>query len=179
MHAYPPARVNDARRSTASAPFTECRAPAVTDRPRVATLAKRQGFAINVPADMAHRPPALRADRKSVILRAEIFRMGEAEPTLHRVLNLSATGLCIAAPAGLTPKAAVVVSIGQVEQVSADTVWVRNGTAGLRFHEPVDLAAARKPRSGGARPAPAAGWLAELNSPYDRGPARGAATSRS
>lgn len=111
-------------------------------------------------------PSSPRPARTSVMLRAEIFREGTRDATQHRVLNLSATGLCVAARDEFTPDSAVAVSIGQVEHAAADVVWVRAGKAGLRFREPLDVAAARRPRVGDAALPPAAGWMAELNSPY-------------
>lgn len=116
---------------------------------------------MNAPVDIA-RPP-----RTSVMLRAQLFRVGDSASSDHRVVNVSETGLCIAQVADLAVDTIVVVTIGQVEHAPADVIWVEAGLAGLSFHTPIDLAAARmrRARSSAVSP-PAAGWMAELSSPY-------------
>ncbi len=111
--------------------------------------------------------PLSRATRISVMLSADLFRVGKAGGSPHRVTNISETGICIAQPGDLEADSVVVVSIGRIEQVAADVVWVRSGLAGLRFHVPIDVAEARARRPAGYRSvAPSAGWLAALNDPY-------------
>ena len=112
-------------------------------------------------------PVALpRSPRTSVMLRALVFGRGETAPSDHRVVNVSDTGLCVAQAEGLTADTIVAVTIGKVKHAPADVVWAEAGLAGLAFHAPIDLQAARtRVRGGGARP-PAAGWMAELSSPY-------------
>ena len=111
--------------------------------------------------------PAARSPRTSVMLTTHVFTMGAAEPSTHRVINLSATGVCIAQPAGLQPDTIVAVSIGQIDHAAADIVWVRGGLAGLKFRRPIDLAAARTRRaSGSVMAAPGAGWLGDLTDAY-------------
>ncbi len=102
------------------------------------------------------------------MLSATVFRLNRVgEP--HRVTNISETGLCIVQAGALDVGSVVVVTIGQVEQVPADIVWVRAGLAGLKFHTPIDVARARLRRAAGqAAAAPSAGWMAELNDPYAR-----------
>ncbi len=108
-----------------------------------------------------------RATRTSVMLSADMFRAGRAGASLHRVTNISETGICIAQPGDLAIGSVVVVTIGRIEQVAADVVWVRSGLAGLRFQAPIDVAEARARRPAGYRSvAPSAGWLAALNDPY-------------
>ena len=108
-----------------------------------------------------------RATRTSVMLSADVFQAGRPGSTAHRVTNISETGMCVVQPPGLTPGNVVVLAIGRVEHVIADVVWVRAGLAGLRFHEPVDLALAKTRRLAGHVIAPpSAGWLAALNDPY-------------
>ena len=108
-----------------------------------------------------------RATRTSVMLSADVFRAGRARSGAHRVTNISQTGMCIAQPDDLAPGAVVVVTVGRVEQVAADVVWVRSGLAGLRFHAPIDVAVAKTRRPAGqVSAAPSAGWLAQLNDPY-------------
>ena len=112
---------------------------------------------------------APRSPRTSVMLRAHIFAMGADAPSDHRVVNLSDTGLCIAGPGTLKPDTIVVVSIGRIDHQPADVVWVRAGQAGLKFHRAIDLAAARaRSTTTGPLTPPAAGWMADLRSPYRR-----------
>jgi hypothetical protein len=117
---------------------------------------------------MDQESPAPRRARTSVMLGADLFRMGTAVPSRHRVANISATGLCIAQADAITPQETVVVSVGQVEQAVADVIWVEGGLAGLSFQSPIDLHAARLRRRGTPPPTPAAGWMAELNDSYRR-----------
>ena len=73
--------------------------------------------------------------------------------------------------------ATVLVSVGALETVGATIVWVKDGSAGLRFATAIEPEKARakaalgpKAVSGTKQPSPAmspeAGWLGELNSPY-------------
>ncbi|MGA1798015.1 PilZ domain-containing protein [Sphingomonas sp. 4RDLI-65] len=111
--------------------------------------------------------PLSRATRTSVMLSTELFRAGRAASSPHRVTNISETGICIAQPGDLIVGSVVVVTIGRIEQVVAEVVWVRSGLAGLRFQAPIDVAEARARRPAGYRSiAPSAGWLAALNDPY-------------
>ncbi len=108
-----------------------------------------------------------RATRISVMLSAELFRDGRHGSSAHRVTNISETGLCIAQPGDLAVGSVVVVTIGRVEQVPADIIWVRTGLAGLKFQRPIDVVEARGRRPAGYKVvAPSAGWLAALNDPY-------------
>jgi len=118
---------------------------------------------------MDNQPTIARSPRTSVMLRAQIFAVGDQDASDHRVVNVSETGLCIAQAADLVAESIVVVSIGSVEHAPADVVWVESGLAGLKFHEPIDVQEARKrnPNAASARP-PKSGWMAELRSPYGR-----------
>ena len=116
---------------------------------------------------MDKKPASSRIPRSSVMLTAHLFRAGQPGASQHRVVNMSEVGLCVGQAADLDPGSAVVVDIGQVEHVPADVVWVRNENAGLRFHDPIDLKAARLRRKGDSAP-PTSGWLADLNSAYRR-----------
>jgi hypothetical protein len=108
-----------------------------------------------------------RATRTSVMLSAELFRDGRQGSSAHRVTNIPETGLCIAQPGDLAAGSVVVVTIGRVEQVPADVIWVRTGLAGLKFQTPIDIAEARARRPAGYKSvAPSAGWLTALNDPY-------------
>ncbi|WP_140872473.1 PilZ domain-containing protein [Sphingomonas oligophenolica] len=116
---------------------------------------------MNAPVDIARSP------RTSVMLRASIFRNGDSDASDHRVVNVSETGLCVAQVLNLAVNTIVVVTIGLVEHAPADVVWVEAGLAGLSFHAPIDLAAARRRNARSGTPAaPASGWMAELSSPY-------------
>jgi hypothetical protein len=107
--------------------------------------------------------------RTSVMLRALLHAAGARDPTEHRVVNMSATGLCVAQGRKLKPGTIVVVTLGMLEYIPADVLWAESGLAGLQFHEPIDVQAARTRPKGGARySAPAAGWIAEIRSPYHR-----------
>ncbi|MES2339127.1 MAG: PilZ domain-containing protein [Pseudomonadota bacterium] len=105
---------------------------------------------------------SLRSQRASVMLSAQVFRHDHREPTLHRVTNISETGVCLAQDGELTAGSVVVLTIGQVEHVAADVKWSRGKLAGLAFREPIDVARSRLRRTGAAPPV-AAGWLADLN----------------
>lgn len=116
--------------------------------------------------DMASTPRL--APRSSVMLMAAVWRDDQAAASQHRVVNLSAAGIALAGGADLREGMTVAVSIGMIEHVGAQVVWVRAGQAGLHFHVPIDLAAARKRRAGGALPAPRAGWIDSLRDAYNR-----------
>ena len=102
------------------------------------------------------------------MLSAEVFRVDRDGASQHRVTNISETGVCITQAGDLVAgRTVVVVAIGSIAPTPANVAWVRSGLAGLSFQKPIDVPAARRRRANGvALPAPAAGWLAELNSPY-------------
>ncbi|MEG3169303.1 MULTISPECIES: PilZ domain-containing protein [Sphingomonas] len=119
--------------------------------------------------DPSDKPPSLaRATRTSVMLSADMFRVDRDGASQHRVTNISETGLCIAQAGDLVTGTVVVVAIGSIAPTAANVVWVRSGLAGLAFQTPIDVSEARRRRASGStlRP-PAAGWLAELNNPYN------------
>lgn len=111
---------------------------------------------------MTSAVPPLRDPRSAVMLNAGIARPGTAAATRHRVLNISDTGLCVAAAGMFVLGDEVIVTVGQIDRAAAQVMWVRGGIAGLAFREPTDAATARR------RPAPVApgpnraGWLAAL-----------------
>ncbi len=107
--------------------------------------------------------PTTRPPRSSVMLSAHIFRERVAVPSVHRIKNISETGVCLAQDGELTEGTVVVLSVGQADHVAADVKWVDCKLAGLAFREPVDLIRARMRRTDGGQPAIASGWLAELN----------------
>ena len=121
------------------------------------------------PDKKPHAESKTRAPRTSVMLTTHVFPLDGGDPSAHRVVNLSATGVCIAQPAGLATGAMVAVSIGRVDHAPADIIWVRGGLAGLRFRRPIDLPKARMRRVGGAPTTPpGAGWLRDLGDAYRR-----------
>lgn len=110
-----------------------------------------------------------RDPRTSVMLSAEVVRSEGSQPTQHRVLNVSVSGVCIAKPVGLVVDMPVLVSIGRVDHIGARVKWVRGDRAGLRFDEAIDLDAARQRRPGnGAPPPPTSGWMAAANERFRR-----------
>jgi len=113
--------------------------------------------------------PETRAPRTSVMLSADVVRSEGSQPTQHRVLNVSMSGVCIAKPAGLVADMPVMVSLGRVDHVAARVKWVRGDRAGLRFDAPIDLDAARQRRPGnGAPPPPTSGWMAAATDRFRR-----------
>ncbi|CAN5218987.1 hypothetical protein BH10PSE15_BH10PSE15_06440 [soil metagenome] len=111
------------------------------------------------------------------MLSATVTRFGGSEPTRHRVRDLSTGGLRIDQAAMLQVGATVLISVGALHAVGATVVWIENGSAGLRFAEPIDpdsarakaaisprppATAPRKPRGEG----PTAGWIPDLSDPY-------------
>lgn len=117
-----------------------------------------------------------REPRQSVFLSATLERFGSAETTKHRVRDLSPQGMRIDQAASLKVGATVLVAVGQLEAVGATIVWVKEGSAGLRFARTVDPDRARgkaavRPKAsvlpGQERQRGAtAGWVADLGDPY-------------
>lgn len=95
--------------------------------------------------------------RDSVFLLANVTAPDGATNG-YRARNLSPDGVCIDQPAGVDVGATLTLSIGLVEDIRAEVVWVRDGLAGLKFAAPIDPAQARKrapksldPKSGWGR----------------------------
>ncbi len=109
-------------------------------------------------------PTNSRSERASVMLMAQMWRAGGAAPEKHRVLNLSATGICISRPEGLAVPDSVTLLLGRADPAAAEVVWVRGGLAGLRFAEPIDMVAARAKVP--TVTAPRTGWMADAVNPY-------------
>lgn len=114
---------------------------------------------------MSTKAPEPRDPRESVLLIATVIS-GEVEPARYRISNLSERGACLAQAGELVPGTKVSITIGVVENVPAEVMWVRGDLAGLRFDHAVDLQAARKRKPVGAVPPPSAGWAAELRNAY-------------
>ncbi|MCW3848423.1 PilZ domain-containing protein [Sphingomonas sp. LB-2] len=103
--------------------------------------------------------------RESVMMRAQIWVPGARAPSDCRVRNLSLSGACIISPGRLRRGDAIRASIGHVEDVDAEVMWVTADAAGIRFEDPIDLAAARRSRSAGVAQA---GWIGGMNDFYRR-----------
>lgn len=120
--------------------------------------------------------PAQREPRQSVFLSATLERFGSAETTKHRVRDLSPQGMRIEQAAGLQVGATVLVAVGQLEAVGSTIVWIKEGSAGVKFAKAIDPDQARGkavvrpkatilPRLEKQRGA-TTGWVADLDNPY-------------
>jgi hypothetical protein len=117
-----------------------------------------------------------REPRQSVFLSTTLERFGSAETTKHRVRDLSSQGMRIDLAAGLQVGATVLVAVGQLEAVGATIVWVKDGSAGVKFAKTIDPDQARgkaavRPKTHTAtnqqkQLGVTAGWVADLNNPY-------------
>lgn len=87
-----------------------------------------------------------RERRSSVIIIARITTP-DGRVTDRRLRNLSCAGGRIDHAGELSPGMTVRVQIGAVPECSAEVVWAEARAAGLRFARPVELEAARQPRS--------------------------------
>ena len=122
--------------------------------------------------DMSGHPntPPRAVDRDTVFLMARV-RGGRGEREGRYVVrNLSKTGACIAEPGPLEKGQRLVVALGQLENVAAEVAWARDGFAGLRFLQPIDVALARRH---GVKPARRtsdvkAGWLSDQRRPHQK-----------
>lgn len=125
----------------------------------------------SIPAD----PPS-RMTRAKVMLRAIIERRGQGAPTTHRVRDLSVQGMCVDQANDLPVGGTVLISVGALQSIEASVLWSRDGLAGLKFADPIDLNDARAKtaitaQSPAAEPpasekGPTAGWMADLKNPY-------------
>jgi hypothetical protein len=109
------------------------------------------------------------------MLSATLERFGGGAPTRHRVRDLSPGGMRIDQADAIQCGATVLVTVGALQAVGATVVWVRDGSAGLRFAQPIDADAAKAkvavaPRSVPQPPrgVPTAGWTYDLRNPYGR-----------
>lgn len=122
-----------------------------------------------------------RAERSNVMLMAVIEAFGGGTATRHRVRDLSSGGVRVDNAAGLRSGATVLISVGALQSVGATVKWVREGTAGLAFAQPINPENARKKAAippgapAGVAPvptvgsvAPTAGWIRDLRNPYRR-----------
>ncbi len=110
----------------------------------------------------------LRANRTSVMLSGILHRRDRADPSTHRVVNLSATGARLSGVEGLPIGEVVAITIGLVENALAEVVRREETAVGIRFVEPIDVERARTRRTTGTAAVPRAGWLAQMQNPYRR-----------
>ncbi|MBI0476896.1 PilZ domain-containing protein [Sphingomonas sp. MA1305] len=113
-----------------------------------------------------------RQKRSSVIVRAYLHVPGLPRPMLQRVRNLSLTGACVEHHGELKADMPIIVDMGLLEGLPAMVMWVTDRLAGLNFAQPIDLEAARRPRSAAASGTPASnvqvGWMDEMRHAYRR-----------
>ena len=102
-----------------------------------------------------------RAKRSGVIIKALIDSDGRQSE--RRVRNLSVTGARIDPGADLTVGQQLGVSMGRLQGLVAQVVWVRDGQAGIHFEDEIDMDAARAPRGAGRAQA---GWMTDINNAY-------------
>ena len=112
------------------------------------------------------------------MLSATVEQFGGGAPTRHRVRDLSPGGIRIDQADTIKVGATVLISVGVLEAVGATVRWVGDGCAGLAFAEKIDperarMRAAIAPRGAvkpagvqAAAPAPGAGWVTAMKSPY-------------
>ena len=123
--------------------------------------------------DASPNAQAGRAPRHRVMLSAIVERFGGGEPSRHRVRDLSTAGVRIDRVVDLPVGATVLVSVGRLQAVGATVVWVKDGSAGLKFAHNIDVDDARanaviapQPTNNKTRDPIRAGWIPDLKSPY-------------
>ena len=117
------------------------------------------------------RNASTRSPRSSVMLMAKLQHQPGAQPTQHRVRNMSASGMLIDNAVKLQPEQFVTISFGTVEAVPATVKWVDRGLAGLSFDESSSHGAEVKQDKSSRTRVEAtieakAGWISELRNPY-------------
>ena len=70
-------------------------------------------------------------------------RFGGSEPTRHRVRDLSTSGVRIDQAIDIRSGATVLVTVGKLQAVRATVKWLKEGSAGLKFAQPVNPADTR------------------------------------
>jgi hypothetical protein len=128
--------------------------------------------------DPSHDPALTeRTIRHNVMLRATVERFGGTRSTSHRVRDLSTGGVRIDQAEGLPVGATVLITVGALQSVGATVVWVKDGSAGLKFAQPINIDDARAkaaiaPRREPDRVqfsgpvTPSAGWMPTLTDAY-------------
>lgn len=89
------------------------------------------------------------AGRDSLLLAAKITLLSDPNFSVKaRVRNVSETGLMADTPARpLTPGAGVAIDLRGVGTVTGAVVWYQNGRTGIRFDDPINPKAVRRPVS--------------------------------
>lgn len=111
---------------------------------------------------MYNQPPRPREKRESVIIRA-VATLPGGKLREHRVRNLSPSGACIEHDGRLHKGAVLELTIGAVEEIEAQVMWVEAGLAGVQFDWPIDMTEARRPRGAGRA---GAGWVGGMTDAY-------------
>ena len=110
---------------------------------------------------------APRPTRVSLMLTATAERAGGGL-TKHRLLNISERGAALSDPQGLMIGTEVALWVGVLEAVPAVVVRAEADRVGVRFHNSVDVAAARKRPLSKSSVAVEAGWLGNMRDRYRR-----------
>ncbi|WP_267396352.1 MULTISPECIES: PilZ domain-containing protein [unclassified Sphingomonas] len=108
--------------------------------------------------------PSQREPRSSVIIRAGLELPGGTVE--RRVRNLSRLGACVDQEGELVTGTTITLALGSIRDLKAEVMWTKPQLAGLRFHQPVNLDDARKPRRAGT--VTKAGWMANMDNAYRR-----------
>jgi hypothetical protein len=105
--------------------------------------------------------------RESVMARAELWREGATDATVHRVRNVSPSGACVDHGGELRLGARLTMDIGHETRVPAIVAWARRDAAGLRFGRPISTCAAvRRCEPQPVLPTYTAGWLDYMPDAY-------------
>ncbi|MFS0772601.1 PilZ domain-containing protein [Sphingomonas sp. 1P08PE] len=104
-----------------------------------------------------------RPKRSGVIIRADVLAADRRVE--RRVRNLSVTGACLDHGGELVVGQRVQVSMGRLQDMTAEVMWATDKLAGIRFDDQIDLDAARAPRGAGRAQA---GWMTDINHAYRR-----------
>lgn len=76
--------------------------------------------------------------RYSVVLRAEVFTEGAAEPVWVRVINISAGGLMIVAPVDVVLSGKVALTIRHIGELTGQIAWTKDNCFGVKFDAAID-----------------------------------------
>jgi hypothetical protein len=116
---------------------------------------------------------AERSPRPGVMLNALVERFDGRQPTRHRVRDLSTGGMRIDQATDLRAGSTILVTVGALEAIGATVIWVKGGSAGLKFAHAIDPDHARSKAAIAPRPtapkvagAPTAGWTYDVRNPY-------------
>ncbi len=110
---------------------------------------------------MSDATKAERAKRSGVIIRADVQVDGRRKE--RRVRNLSLTGACLDHEGELAKGQRLQVSMGRLQELTAEVMWATDKLVGIRFDEEIDMDAARAPRGAGKAQA---GWMTDINHAY-------------